>query len=154
LKTYSAKASELTDSWYLVDAEGQTLGRLATGIARVLRGKHKPTWTPHLNCGDHVVVVNAAKIQVSGRRADLKTYERYSGYPGGRRTRTYAEAAARNPTYPLYEAVRGMLQHNTLGELQLKRLRIFPAAQHPHAAQKPQPVKLTPQGGLEPVDRA
>jgi large subunit ribosomal protein L13 len=140
--TYQPRAGSVPAQWYLVDARGQTLGRLAVNIARVLRGKHRPQFTPHLNTGDHVVVINAADIVVTGRKRTLKTYDRYSGYPGGRRVRTYEQTMERDPTYPVVHAVRGMLQHNTLGADMLKRLRVYAGAEHRHAAQRPQPIRF------------
>jgi large subunit ribosomal protein L13 len=138
--TYQPSAGSVPSQWYVVDARGQTLGRLAVNIARVLRGKHRPQFTPHLNTGDHVVVINAADIVVTGRKRTLKTYDRYSGFPGGRRVRTFEEQVERDPTYPILHAVRGMLQHNTLGADMLKRLRVYAGAEHKHAAQRPQPI--------------
>ena len=140
--TYQPKAGSVPAEWYLVDARGQTLGRLAVNIARVLRGKHRPQFTPHLNTGDHVIVVNAQDIVVTGRKRTLKTYDRYSGYPGGRRVRTYEQTVEREPTYPLTHAVRGMLQHNTLGADMLKRLRVYAGPEHKHSAQSPQPIRF------------
>lgn len=139
-KTYQPKADELQSQWYLVDARGQTLGRLAVNIARVLRGKHRPQFTPHVNSGDHVVVVNARDVVVTGRKRSQKLYDRYSGYPSGRRVRTFEEALERNPTFPITHAVRGMLQHNTLGADMLKRLRVYPGSEHKHTAQQPQRI--------------
>jgi large subunit ribosomal protein L13 len=138
--TFQAKPGAVEERWYLVDARGQTLGRLATNVARVLRGKHRPLFTPHVNTGEHVIVVNAKDIVVTGRKRTEKVYDRYSGYPGGRRTRTFEEAVSRDPTFPLYHAVRGMLQHNTLGAEQLKRLRVYAGPEHRHEAQRPQPI--------------
>jgi len=138
--TYQPKAGSVPSQWYLVDARGQTLGRLAVNIARVLRGKHRPQFTPHLNTGDHVIVVNARDLVVTGRKRALKTYDRYSGYPGGRRLRTYEQTVERDPTYPITHAVRGMLQHNTLGADMLKRLRVYAGGEHKHSAQRPQPI--------------
>ncbi len=149
--TYTAKPRTLADTWYLVDARGQTLGRLAVNIARVLRGKHRPQFTPHLNTGEHVVVINARDIVVTGRKRTLKVYDRYSGYPSGRHERTYEEQMQRDPTYPLLHAVRGMLQHNTLGADMLKRLRIYAGPEHQHAAQTPQPISF---GELGEIKRA
>ena len=138
--TYQAKPHSVPTQWYLVDARGQTLGRLAVNIARVLRGKHRPLYTPHVNTGEHVVVINARDIVVTGRKRTLKIYDRYSGYPSGRRERTYEEAVARDATFPLMNAVRGMLQHNTLGAEQLKRLRVYAGDRHHHEAQRPEPI--------------
>jgi large subunit ribosomal protein L13 len=140
--TYQPRAGSVPSQWYLVDARGQTLGRLAVNVARVLRGKHRPQFTPHLNTGDHVVVINAQDLVVTGRKRSLKTYDRYSGYPGGRRVRTYEQTMERDPTYPVVHAVRGMLQHNTLGADMLKRLRVYAGAEHRHAAQRPQPIRF------------
>src|SRR3979411_2469157 len=137
-RTYTAKPGMLADNWYLVDARGQTLGRLAVNIARILRGKHRPQFTPHLNTGDHVVVINARDIVVTGRKRTQKLYDRYSGYPGGRRSRTFEQAVDRNPTFPVTHAVKGMLQHNTLGADMLKRLRVDAVSEHKTAQQQPQ----------------
>lgn len=139
-RTWQPRVGEVEARWYLVDARGQTLGRLAANIARVLRGKHRPQFAPHINTGEHVVVINAADIVVTGRKRRFKVYERYSGYPGGRRTRTFEQVMERDPTYPLVQAVKGMLQHNTLGRDMLRRLRVYPGPEHPHAAQRPVPI--------------
>jgi large subunit ribosomal protein L13 len=146
--TYQPRAGSVPSQWYLVDARGQTLGRLAVNIARVLRGKHRPQFTPHLNTGDHVIVVNAQDIVVTGRKRTLKTYDRYSGFPGGRRVRTFEESIERDPTYPVMHAVRGMLQHNTLGADMLKRLRVYAGSEHKHTAQRPQPIRFGPLGEI------
>ena len=147
-KTFQPSAGAVPSEWYLVDARGQTLGRLATNIARVLRGKHRPQFTPHLNTGDHVIVINAKDVAVTGRKRALKRYDRYSGYPGGRRERSFEEAIDRNPTFPLTHAVKGMLQHNTLGADMLKRLRVYAGSEHRHAAQQPQPITFGPLGEI------
>lgn len=139
-RTYQPSARSLPSTWYVVDARGQTLGRLAANVARILRGKHRPDFTPHLSMGDHVVVINAQDIVVTGSKRTGKTYQRYSGYPGGRRVRTYEEAVDRDPTFPLMHAVRGMLQHNTRGATDLTRLRVYAGAEHKHVAQQPQPI--------------
>ena len=136
-RTYMAKAGEVEDRWYVVDARGQTLGRLAVNVARVLRGKHRPQYTPHLVTGDHVIVINAADIVVTGGKQRKKQYVRYSGYPGGLRARTYEQAKAHDPTFPLQHAVKGMLQHNTLGAEMLRRMRIYAGPDHRHEAQQP-----------------
>jgi large subunit ribosomal protein L13 len=149
IKTYSPKASELKPAWYLVDADGQTLGRLASNIAKVLKGKHKPSYTPHLNTGDFIVVVNAERVHVTGNKREAKTYERYSGYPGGLRSRTLEEQLARRPEEPLREAVRGMLQHNTLGGEMLKRLKVYAGADHKNQAQQPHPIRFNQKGEIE-----
>jgi large subunit ribosomal protein L13 len=150
-KTYQPSAGAVPSQWYLVDARGQTLGRLAVNVARLLRGKHRPQFTPHLNTGDHVVVINARDIVVTGRKRSLMQYDRYSGYPGGRRVRTFEEAIERNPTFPITHAVRGMLQHNTLGADQLRRLRVYAGGEHRHEAQQPQPITF---GELGEIIRA
>ncbi|MFH1571469.1 MAG: 50S ribosomal protein L13 [Gemmatimonadota bacterium] len=141
-RTYSPKAAEIDRRWYVVDADGKTLGRLATQIASVLRGKHKPTWTPHMDMGDHVVVVNAEKVRVTGRKAEQKTYYRYTGYPGGIRSTTYAEMLADHPERILQKAVWGMLPHNVLGRQMYKKLRVYAGPEHRHAAQQPEPLEL------------
>jgi large subunit ribosomal protein L13 len=148
-KTYQPSAGAVPSNWYIVDARGQTLGRLASNIARLLRGKHRPQFTPHLNTGDHVIVINAKDIVVTGRKRQLLTYDQYSGYPGGRRTRTFEQAIDRNPTFPITHAVRGMLQHNTLGADMLKRLRVYPGAAHKHAAQQPQQITFGELGEIK-----
>ncbi len=147
--TYTAKAGSLPSNWYVVDARGQTLGRLAVNIARVLRGKHRPEFTPHLNTGEHVVVINARDIVVTGTKRTTKLYDRYSGYPSGRHVRTYEQQMERDPTYPITHAVRGMLQHNTLGADMLKRLRVYAGPEHHHAAQKPQPISFGELGEIQ-----
>ena len=141
-RTYSPKAAEIDRRWYVVDADGKTLGRLATQIARVLRGKHKPTWAPHMDMGDHVVVVNAEKVHVTGRKAEQKTYYRYTGYPGGIRSTTYAEMLADHPERILQKAVWGMLPHNVLGRQMYKKLRVYAGPEHRHAAQQPEALEL------------
>jgi large subunit ribosomal protein L13 len=148
-KTFQPSAGTIPSNWYLVDARGQTLGRLAVNIARVLRGKHRPQFTPHLNTGDHVVVINARDIVVTGRKRSQMEYDRYSGYPGGRRVRTFEEAIERNPTFPITHAVRGMLQHNTLGADMLKRLRVYAGAEHKHEAQSPQRITFGELGEIK-----
>jgi large subunit ribosomal protein L13 len=139
MKTYSAKPGEIQRDWYVVDAEGQTLGRLATQIADRLRGKGKPQFTPHVDTGDFVVVVNAEKIAVTGNKLDSKMYYRHSGYPGGLRQRTLRDQLERVPTEVLRKAVRGMLPRNRLGRQQLTKLKIYAGPEHPHAAQDPKP---------------
>ena len=140
MKTYSAKPKEIEQQWYLVDAEGQTLGRLATRIADTLRGKRKPEFTPHIDTGDFVVVVNAEKIAVTGNKRDNKIYYRHSGYPGGLRERTFAEEIERRPTEVLRKAVKGMLPRNRLARRQLTKLKIYAGPEHPHEAQNPTPM--------------
>jgi large subunit ribosomal protein L13 len=148
-KTWAAKAADLKSDWFVVDATDQVLGRLASGVAKVLRGKHKPTFTPHMNSGDHVVVINAAKIKVTGAKLSDKKYTRYSGYPGGLRTRSLQRAQEIDPTFPLTNAVKGMLQHNTLGADMLTRLRVYAGAEHGHQAQKPKALAFDEKGDLK-----
>ena len=142
MKTYSAKPGEITREWYLVDAEGKTLGRLATQIADTLRGKRKPQYTPHVDTGDFVVVVNAEKIQVTGNKLDQKRYYRHSGYPGGLRSRTLREQLDRRPTEVLRHSVKGMLPRNKLGRAQIGKLKIYAGPDHPHEAQAPTPLEV------------
>jgi large subunit ribosomal protein L13 len=137
MKTYSAKPKEIEQQWYLVDAEGQTLGRLATRIADTLRGKRKPEYTPHIDTGDFVVVVNAERIAVTGKKREDKVYYRHSGYPGGLRQRTLGEELERRPTEVLRTAVKGMLPRNRLARKQLTKLKIYAGPEHPHGAQNP-----------------
>ena len=141
MKTYSAKPGEITREWYLVDAEGKTLGRLATQIADTLRGKRKPQFTPHVDTGDFVIVVNAEKIQVTGNKLDQKRYSRHSGYPGGLRSRTLREQLDRRPTEVLRVAVKGMLPKNRLARQQITKLKIYAGPEHPHEAQNPKPLE-------------
>ena len=143
MKTYTAKPREIEQTWYLVDAEGRTLGRLATQIAEVLRGKGKPQYTPHIDTGDFVVVVNAEKVRVTGNKLEQKVYYRHSGYPGGLRERTLAEQLARRPEEVLRRAVRGMLPKNRLAAAQLRKLRIYAGPDHPHAAQNPVTLEVS-----------
>jgi large subunit ribosomal protein L13 len=142
MKTYSAKPNEIERGWYLVDAEGQNLGRLAVRIADTLRGKDKPQFTPHVDTGDFVVVINAGKVAVTGNKLDDKLYYRHSGYPGGLRSRTLREELERRPTEVLRRAVKGMLPRNRLGRAQIRKLKIYAGAEHPHGAQKPRQLKL------------
>lgn len=138
MKTYSAKAADLNPQWYVIDAEGQVLGRLASQIAQILRGKHKPTYTPHLNCGDFVIVVNADKIAVTGKRLDQKVYYRHSQYPGGLKKTTLRQVLeGKHPERAIEHAVRGMVMHNRLGADIMRRLKVYPGPDHPHQAQKP-----------------
>ncbi|MDE0653737.1 MAG: 50S ribosomal protein L13 [bacterium] len=142
MRTYSPKASELDRAWWIIDAEGQVLGRLATEVARVLRGKHKPMYTPHLDCGDHVIIVNADKVVATAGKADRKILYRHSGYPGGLRSETLAEAMRRSPAEVVRRSVRGMLPHTRLGRQMLRKLKVYAGPAHPHEAQSPQPLAL------------
>src|SRR5689334_1700772 len=150
-KTYSAKPSELTASWYVVDASGQTLGRLAANVARLLRGKHKPEYTPHLNSGDHVIVVNVKGLRVTGKKVTDKVYTSYTGYPGGLRSRAYGDMVKRHPTFPFRHAVQGMLQRGTLGHDQLERLKVYAGEAHPHGAQRPVRIRFGSRGEVETI---
>ncbi len=138
-KTYAVRRLEVERVWRVVDADGATLGRLATQIAVLLRGKHKATFSPHLDVGDPVVVVNAGKIRVTGRKLQEKRYVRHSGYPGGLRVETLERLLSRRPEEALRRAVRGMVPQNRLGEQMMRKLRVYAGPEHPHAAQKPQP---------------
>ncbi len=141
-KTYMAKPGEVTREWYVVDASGKTLGRLATEIARILRGKHKPQYTPHVDVGDFVIVINAEKIAVTGRKLDQKRYYRHSGYPGGLRSITLRRLLEKHPERVIRLAVKGMLPKNRLGRRMLKKLKVYAGPEHPHQAQQPKPLDL------------
>jgi len=147
MKTWTAKPGEVERKWYLVDAEGQTLGRLATRIADTLRGKNKPEYTPHVDTGDFVIVVNAERIAVTGKKLDDKMYHRHSGYPGGLRSRTLREQLERRPTEVLRKAVKGMLPRNRLSRAQIGKLKIYAGPAHPHEAQAPQPLLTSAKRG-------
>jgi len=140
--SWHPKGNELQRDWVLVDAKDEVLGRLATQIAHMLRGKHKPTWSPHTDCGDFVVVVNAAQVQVTGRKAQQKVYYRHTGYPGGIKETPYRLMMASHPERVLKFAVKGMLPKTRLGRRMLRKLHIYGGATHPHTAQQPQPVTL------------
>ncbi len=142
MKTFIAKPAEIERSWYVLDAEGQTLGRLSTQIATILRGKHKPIFTPHVDCGDYVVVINAEKIHVTGRRLEQKKYYRHSGYPGGLSEISLADQLERFPTRPIELAVKGMLPKNKLGRKMYKKLKVYEGPAHPHEAQQPVVLEL------------
>ncbi|MEX1141979.1 MAG: 50S ribosomal protein L13 [Thermoleophilaceae bacterium] len=142
MKTYVATPENREREWLVVDATGKTLGRLATQIADLLRGKHKPEYTPHCDVGDFVVVVNAEKIAVTGRKREEKLYYRYSGYPGGMRSRTLAEMLDRRPEEVIRLAVKGMLPRNRLARQQLRKLKAYAGPDHPHAAQQPKPMEI------------
>jgi len=148
-KTWTAKAADLNSDWFVIDATDQVLGRLASGVAAILRGKHKPTFTPHLNSGDHVVVINAARVKVTGTKLHSKEYTRYTGYPGGLRKRSLQRAQELDPTFPVTNAVRGMLQRNTLGADMLKRLKVYAGADHGHAAQQPKTITFDERGDIK-----
>jgi large subunit ribosomal protein L13 len=140
--TYVTKAADVERRWYVVDAEGQTLGRLASQIAALLRGKHKPIYSPAVDCGDYVIVINAEKIHVSGRRMDQKIYYRHSGYPGGLKQISLRDQLAKRPERVIESAVRGMLPKNALGRQMFKKLKIYTGPEHPHQAQMPETLEL------------
>jgi large subunit ribosomal protein L13 len=140
MTTWSAKTGEIERKWYVVDAADQNLGRLATRIAMILRGKHKVVFTPHVDTGDFVVVLNATKVNLTGRKLDQKTYNRYSGYPGGLSSYSARDVRQQDPERMIQQAVRGMLPKNRLSRALIKKLRVYPGAEHPHAAQAPQPL--------------
>jgi large subunit ribosomal protein L13 len=142
VRTFQPKPDDIKRAWHVVDAEGVVLGRLASEVAVVLRGKHKPIWAPHVDTGDHVIVVNAAKLDVSPRKLADKQYHRHSGYPGGLTTESLEHLLARNPERVVRLAVRGMLPKNRLGRAMIRKLRVYAGPVHPHAAQQPQPRAL------------
>jgi large subunit ribosomal protein L13 len=142
LRTYSPKPSEVQRAWHVVDADGLVLGRLATEVARVLRGKHKPIYAPHIDTGDHVIVVNASKIVMTAGKAEQKLAYRHSGYPGALKSRSYANLLETHPQEVVRRAVRGMLPKGTLGRKMLSKLKIYAGPEHPHAAQMPKPLDV------------
>lgn len=142
MRTYSPRADEIERAWHVVDAEGLTLGRMATEVARVLRGKHKPMYTPHLDTGDHVIIVNADKVVLTADKAETKQVYRHTGYPGGIRSTTYATLLADKPEKAVRRTVRGMLPKNRLGRQMLKKLKVYAGPVHPHSAQRPRPLNL------------
>lgn len=143
MRTFSPKASDIQRAWYVVDAEGLVLGRVATEVARVLRGKHKPIFAPHVDTGDHVIIVNADKIVLTAGKAERKPVYRHSGYPGGLKTTTYAEALASRPEDAVRRTVRGMLPKNRLGRHMIRKLKVYAGPTHPHHAQEPKPLDLS-----------
>jgi large subunit ribosomal protein L13 len=140
IKTYSPREDEIERRWYVVDAAGQRLGLLASRVAVILEGKHKPTYATHMDTGDHVIVVNAAKVELSGDKLTARRYYRHSGYPGGLRSESVGDLLARRPEEVVRRAVKGMLAHNRLGTQQLRKLKVYAGAEHPHEAQQPQPL--------------
>ena len=139
-KTYTIRESEIDRRWYVVDAADETLGRLASRIARVLEGKHKPTWTPNLDVGDHVIILNARQISVSAAKLDSKRYMRHSGHPQGLKEEALGKLLARRPEEVIRRAIKGMLQHNRLGAQQIRKLKVYAGSDHPHQAQRPEPL--------------
>ena len=142
MRTFTAKTKDIEREWFVVDAEGQTLGRLASRIAPILRGKHKPIYTPHMDCGDYVIVINADKVRVTGRKLDQKMYYRHSGYPGGLKSISLRDQLAQHPERVIEAAVRGMLPKNKLGRRMFKKLKVYAGDSHPHQAQQPKPLEL------------
>ena len=140
MRTFTEKTANIKQAWYVVDAQGQTLGRLAARIAPILKGKHKPTYTPHLDCGDFVIVINAEKVRVTGRKLDQKQYYRHSEYPGGLTSISLRDQLERHPERVLEAAVRGMLPKNRLGRRMFKKLKVYAGGSHPHQAQQPKPL--------------
>ena len=142
MRTFTAKTAEIKRQWYVVDAQGQTLGRLASKIAPILKGKHKPTYTPHLDCGDFVVVINVDKVRVTGRKLDQKIYYRHTEYPGGLKSINLRDQLAQHPDRVLMSAVKGMLPKNRLGRQMIKKLKLYAGEAHPHQAQQPKSLPL------------
>ncbi|HEX4901386.1 MAG TPA: 50S ribosomal protein L13 [Acidimicrobiales bacterium] len=142
MRTYSPKASEITREWWVIDAEGMVLGRLATEVARVLRGKHKPMFAPHLDCGDHVIVVNADKVVLTSDKAEKKTIWRHSGFPGGIKSMSYRDALDRKPAEAVRRTIKGMLPKNRLGAQMLTKLKVYAGPEHPHQAQQPKTLEI------------
>lgn len=142
MRTYTPKAEDVTRQWWLVDAEDKPLGRLATEVARILRGKHKPMFTPHLDVGDHVVIINAEKVRLTGKKAEKKEYFRHSGYMGGERFIPYAKVLEKHPERIIEQAVKGMLPKNALGRSMYLKLKVYAGAEHPHQGQMPEPLDL------------
>lgn len=142
MKTYYAKPNEVEREWLLIDAKDQVLGRVAAKAAHILRGKHKPQYTPHVDTGDFVVIINADKIRVTGNKTEKKEYFRHSGYPGGLKSETFAEAMEKHPERVIEHAVKGMLPKNTLGRSMGKKLKVYAGSEHPHTAQQPREIKM------------
>lgn len=142
MRTYSAKPQDIQQNWYVIDAQGKTLGRLASQIASILRGKHKPLYTPHIDCGDYVVVINAEKVWATGRKLDQKIYYRHSGYPGGLKQITLRDQLQKFPERVIEHAVKGMLPKSKLGRKMYKKLKVYSGSDHPHQAQQPQALEL------------
>ena len=142
MQTYIPKLNEINQKWLVVDADGQILGRLASEVASILRGKNKPIFTPHMDVGDHVIISNAGKIRVTGKKAKTKKYYRHTGYPGGLRSDSYSDLIKSNPAKILEKAIWGMLPHNKLGKKIYKKLKIYAGNEHPHEAQKPEKIEI------------
>ena len=142
MSTYTPKAGDVERAWHVVDAEGLVLGRLSTEVANILRGKHKPTYTPNMDMGDHVIIVNADKVVLTSGKAEKKLVHRHSGYPGGLRSETYAEKMARKPEQAVMDTIRGMIPKTRLGRAQISKLKVYAGPTHPHVAQNPQPLEI------------
>lgn len=142
MRTYSAKLEDVKHDWYIVDAEDVALGRLASQVAQILRGKHKPTFTPHMDMGDYVVIINAEKVRITGKKAEAKTYFRHTGYPGGQKFTSYKEMMGKYPERIIVNAVKGMVPHNPLGREVMKKLKVYAGTEHQHEAQKPKPLEI------------
>ena len=142
MKSFVAKPLELERKWYIVDAEGKTLGRMASEVASVLRGKHKPIYTPHVDCGDYVIIINADKVVLTGKKLDQKKFRWHTGYIGHLRERSYRELMAKKPEFVVEQAIKGMLPKNTLGREMYKKLKVYSGAEHGHEAQKPEALEL------------
>lgn len=140
--SYSAKKAEITREWYIVDAEGQTLGRLASKVSKILQGKHKPIYTPHIDTGDFVIIINAEKINVTGNKANTKVYRKHSGYPGGLKEVSYKRLLEKQPEQIIRYAIKGMMPKTILGKQMLKKLKVYAGPNHPHQAQKPKEIDL------------
>ena len=143
MRTYTPKPGDIQRNWYVIDATDVVLGRLASHVATLLRGKHKPTFAPHVDGGDFVIVINADKVALTGNKREQKLAYNHSGYPGGLRATSYTQLMAKNPAQAVEKAVRGMLPKNSLGRQQLSKLKVYAGAEHPHAAQQPQPYEIT-----------
>ncbi|MFI3247682.1 MAG: 50S ribosomal protein L13 [Rikenellaceae bacterium] len=141
-KTISANDATITKEWVIIDAQDEVLGRLASQVAKILRGKNKPCYTPHVDCGDNVIIINADKVKLTGKKMTDKVYVRHTGYPGGQRFATPADYLAKRPTFVLEKAIKGMLPKTRLGDQMLKNLRVYAGSEHPHAAQEPKVIKL------------
>ena len=146
MKTYSARPKDITRKWYVVDAAGVPLGRLASQVAHILRGKHKPMFTPSMDVGDHVIIINATKVAMTGRKAQTKMYYRHSGYLGGLKETTFEKMIVKHPTRVIELAVKGMLPHNSLGRAMFKKLKVYAGSDHPHTAQQPEELNLGAEG--------
>ncbi|HIF65158.1 MAG TPA: 50S ribosomal protein L13 [Acidimicrobiia bacterium] len=142
MRTYAPKASEIERKWFVVDAENLVLGRMSTEVARILRGKHKPTFAPYLDCGDHVIIINASKVVLTHEKAEKKLVHRHSGYPGGIKTHTYAELLSTQPEDAVRRTIKGMLPKNRLGAQMLTKLKVYAGSEHPHSAQQPETLVL------------